>query len=108
MDGYVTDLLEHFEVRDKAKTPATTDLFTVNDEAMKLGQADKEVLEIYSPLCGHSKFSPFGLSLSHARNARARNSPLIPTHLVYCSALVFAEPTKPFTSNSPKHIIKPR
>ena len=42
MDGYVTDLLEHFEVRGKAKTPATADLFTVNDEAMKLGQVDKE------------------------------------------------------------------
>jgi hypothetical protein len=42
MDGYVTDLLEHVEVRGKAKTPATADLFTVNEEAMKLGQVDKE------------------------------------------------------------------
>ena len=42
MGGYVTDLLEHFEVRGKAETPVTADLFTVNDEAMKLGQVDKE------------------------------------------------------------------
>ena len=38
----MTDLLEHFEVRGKAKTSATADLFAVNDEAMKLGQVDKE------------------------------------------------------------------
>jgi histone deacetylase 1/2 len=42
MDGYVTDLLDHFEVRGKAKTPAIADLFTVNEEATKLNQKDKE------------------------------------------------------------------
>lgn len=32
-DGYITGLLQHFEVRGKAKTPAITDVFTVSEDA---------------------------------------------------------------------------
>jgi hypothetical protein len=41
-EGYVQDLVKAYEVTGKAQSPAADDLFTVREEAMKLGKREAE------------------------------------------------------------------
>ena len=42
MDGYVNDIIKSYDVQKRAQSPATADLFDVNDDSKPLSKSDKE------------------------------------------------------------------